>query len=115
MSVRLKYYAERVIAGLAAAALIITAVFVLAGNEIALRKRTAEICESLSDCAPLVININTASVRELQKLNGVGKITAAAIIDYRDEHGAFGSADELTNVRGIGSATLEKLRPFVTV
>ena len=62
-----------------------------------------------------IININTANIRELQKLNGVGRITAQAIIDYRTENGEFTSIDELTNVKGIGDAKLEKIRDHITV
>lgn len=113
--VRLKYYVKSAVLGLIAAAAVIMAVFVLTGDEVAIRIRSAEIYEQNSAPVQLIININTASVRELQKLNGVGAVTALAIIDYRDEHGDFGSADELINVRGIGQATLEKLRPYVTV
>lgn len=61
------------------------------------------------------ININTANRRELQKLNGIGRVTAQAIIDYRTENGDFTSIDELINVKGIGEAKLEKIRDHVTV
>lgn len=115
MSIRVKYYVKSAISGIIAAAAVIMAAFVLAGDEVAIRIRSAEIYEQTPAAVQPIININTASVRELQKLNGVGAVTARAIVDYRDEHGDFGSADELLNVRGIGQATLEKLRPYVTV
>lgn len=65
--------------------------------------------------APSVVNLNTATAEELDTLPGVGPATATAILAYRDEHGPFGSVDELLEVRGIGDAKLEQLRPLVTV
>jgi competence protein ComEA len=62
-----------------------------------------------------VVNINTATEPELESLTGVGPVTANAIIQYRTEHGPFATVDDLLNVSGIGPATLEELRPQVTV
>ncbi len=56
------------------------------------------------------ININTADKQTLMELNGIGEKLAQAIIDYRQEHGAFGSLDELTKVKGIGPVILDKNR-----
>lgn len=60
-----------------------------------------------------LLNINTATVEELQTLPNIGEATAQRIIDYRTQHGNFASVDALQNVKGIGPKTLEKLRPFV--
>ncbi len=60
------------------------------------------------------ININTATIEELETLPKIGPKTAKAIVDYRKKH-PFKSVDELIEVKGIGSKTLEKLRPLVTV
>ena len=62
-----------------------------------------------------LVNVNTASETELETLSGVGPVTAAAIIQYRTEHGPFATVDDLQDVSGIGPATLEELRPQVTV
>jgi len=62
-----------------------------------------------------LVNINTADEATLETLNGVGPVLAAAIIQYRTEHGPFASVDQLDEVSGIGPATLEDLRTQVTV
>jgi competence protein ComEA len=62
-----------------------------------------------------LVDINSASETELEGLPGVGPVLAAAIIAYRTEHGPFPTVDALDDVSGIGPATLENLRPLVTV
>jgi len=59
------------------------------------------------------VNVNSASVEELQLLPGVGEVRARAIAAAREARGGFEAVAELEEVKGIGSATLEKLRPFV--
>lgn len=56
------------------------------------------------------ININTADSEELQKLDGVGPVTAEKIIEYRNENGRFNTIDEIKNVSGIGEKTFEKFQ-----
>ena len=59
------------------------------------------------------ININAASALELEELPGIGPVLAQAIVDYREEHGSFESAEQLTEVYGIGEGKLEAMRPFL--
>ena len=61
------------------------------------------------------ININTASLEELQFIPGIGPVKAQRIIDYRNENDDFKSIDEILNVTGIGPATFEQLKDFITV
>ncbi|MDX5476019.1 MAG: helix-hairpin-helix domain-containing protein [Bacillaceae bacterium] len=61
------------------------------------------------------ININTATVEQLQTLSGIGQAKAKAIIVYREDNGYFKSIDELTNVSGIGVKSLDNIRQEITV
>lgn len=61
------------------------------------------------------IDINTATAAELEQVNGLGPAKANAIVQYRGEHGAFASLDDLTKVPGIGEKSLEKMRGQLTV
>jgi competence protein ComEA len=56
------------------------------------------------------VNINRASVTELQQLSGVGQKKAEAIIQYREQNGSFKTVNDLQNVKGIGPKLLEKNR-----
>ena len=62
-----------------------------------------------------MVNINTASASDLEKLPGIGPALAQRIVEYRDSHGPFASVDALTDVPGIGKAKLEALREQATV
>ncbi|MHB0913091.1 MAG: helix-hairpin-helix domain-containing protein [Armatimonadota bacterium] len=61
------------------------------------------------------VNINTASLEELQRLPGIGEAMAQRIIDYRKGAGRFSTVDELDEVPGLGPKKIEKLRPFVSL
>ena len=62
-----------------------------------------------------LININTASREELERLPGIGEGLAARIIEHRERHGAFRRVEHLIIVRGISERRFEALRPLVTV
>jgi comEA protein len=61
------------------------------------------------------INLNTATIDELEQLPGVGPVTAKDIIHFRQKSGPFRSVNDLLAVRRITKARLEKLRPYVTI
>lgn len=62
-----------------------------------------------------VINLNTATIEELQTLTGIGPSKAKDIVGYREKNGPFKTIEELTEVKGIGSATLEKIKDRISV
>ena len=62
-----------------------------------------------------LVNLNTATLEQLDTLPGVGPVTAQKILDWRAAHGAFSSVDELLEVDGIGEKTLADLAPHVTL
>jgi competence protein ComEA len=63
--------------------------------------------------APL--NLNSASVSQLEALPGIGRATAERIVEYRQKNGGFKKAEDLMNVRGIGEKSFLKLKPLITV
>lgn len=61
------------------------------------------------------IELNTASRSDLTRLPGIGETKAERILAWRDEHGGFASVEQLTEIKGIGEATLARLKEYVTV
>jgi competence protein ComEA len=75
----------------------------------------APVSGSVKPKAGEVLDLNTATVAQLDALPGVGPVTAAAIVAWRQSNGKFTSVDQLGDVEGIGPARLEKLRALVRV
>lgn len=73
--------------------------------------QAADTVERLSG----VVNLNTADAEQLQLLPGVGEKRAAAIIEIRSSKGGFKSVDEIVEVKGVGDALLQRLRPHLTL
>jgi competence protein ComEA len=62
-----------------------------------------------------LININTATLEQLDSLPGIGPAIAQRIIDYREKVGGFKAAEEITEVSGIGEATLAKIKDLIAI
>ena len=62
----------------------------------------------------ILVNINTAPSKELEKINGIGPSLAKNIIDYRTKHGGFAHKEEIKNVKGIGTKLYEKIKDYIT-
>jgi len=61
------------------------------------------------------LNLNTADLKTLQTLPGVGPALAQRIVEYREKHGGFKKIEDLMNVQGIGEKTFLKLKPLIMV
>jgi competence protein ComEA len=71
--------------------------------------------ELKSQVATEMININNANEEQLRGLPGVGPVTAAKIVKYREANGNFSNANDLLEVKGIGAVTLEKMKPYISI
>lgn len=118
---RLVNYLKRVLCGAAAVSVTLASLYNICADELRLRRQLdgdyeAIMLAPLNDVnAPHIVNINTASANRLQRIKGIGAAKAEAIVAYREQHGGFSSVDELVNVSGIGSETLENIRGELAV
>ena len=112
-------YLNRVSVGIAVTAVVAAALYNSAADDIRLQREIDKSLENsaftVSEKSSAPVNINTASVHHLQRIDGIGETKARAIAEYRDTHGNFSSVDEIVNVNGIGESTFEKIRDMITV
>ena len=84
------------------------------GEQVLVPSRGSGAPTASSSGAPTApVDLNSATVEQLDALPGIGPVTAQKIVDYRQEHGPFTSVDDLDAIPGIGPARIENLRGLV--
>ncbi len=86
-------------------------------SEVITRDKVIQIPKQFDDTpeVKVFVNVNKASFKDLMSVPGITESRAASIIIYREQHGDFNSLDELINVKYIGVATLEKIKPYLSL
>jgi competence protein ComEA len=95
--------------------LMLVALMTLHPTSVAAQAKTPERTAAKPAPSSAIVNLNTATVTDLETLPGVGAKTAARIIEYRQKNGPFKKVEELMNVRGIGEKNFLKLKSQLTV
>jgi competence protein ComEA len=89
------------------------------GQQIVVPRRVSPILTTLASTSPSPapgrINLNVASVAELDQLPGVGPVTAQRIVAYREQHGPFERVDQLREAKLVNAPTFEKIKELVSI
>ena len=80
------------------------------GQQVVVPDRSAAGAAAIGAAAEGPISLGTATVEQLDEIEGIGPVTAGAIVEFRDEHGGLSSIEQLDQVSGIGPATMDALR-----
>jgi competence protein ComEA len=98
--------------------LLITMVMAMAMTTTSQAAETAQdkAAKGKAEAAPSApLNLNTATVAQLEALPGVGAATAKLIVEHRQKNGGFKKVEELMTIKGIGEKSFLKLKPMVTI
>jgi competence protein ComEA len=81
------------------------------GQQVVVPERSAGgVAATAAAAAEGPISLGSATVGQLEEIEGIGPVTAGAIVEFRDEHGGLSSVEQLDQVSGIGPATMDALR-----
>ena len=83
--------------------------------EVPSKEQAEELLDKSAQEENGLINLNTATAEQLMTLRGIGESKAEDILNYREQHGGFGSIEELMQIPGIKERVFEKIKDQITV
>jgi competence protein ComEA len=96
-------------------ALVLMASGIAGSPFVAAAGQDAKVPSAASATPMTLVNLNSATSEDLQKLPGIGPALASRILEYRQQNGGFKKIEDLMNVKGIGEKAFLKLKPQITV